>query len=212
MKQPRTYQMSARAASVEETRRRILDATFDLSSQRLLSHINLDTVARTAEVSVQTVLRQFGSRHGLLEATAEHASRLVAAERQAPPGDVEGALRVLLDHYELRGDATVMMLAQETSDDVVARVVEDGRAMHRTWVGDVFGPLLGARDPAAREEAIDLLVVATDVYAWKLLRRDRRLDRAEVEHRMNRLVTAVLVAVTPPDPTTDPTTDPTREN
>jgi AcrR family transcriptional regulator len=200
MNQSRTYTMRARAAAVEETRRRILDATFALSSDRLISDINLDAVARRAEVSVQTVLRQFGSRAGLFEATAQHAARLVVAEREAPPGDVGAAVRVLVDHYERRGDNTVMMLAQESADPVVAGVVQNGRAMHRTWVVDVFGPLLGTRggtknedpDRDARERAIDLLVVATDVYAWKLLRRDRGLSRAETEQRMRRLVEAVL--------------------
>jgi AcrR family transcriptional regulator len=191
MNQPRTYTMRARAAAVEETRRRILDATFALSSDRLISDINLDAVARAAEVSVQTVLRQFGSRAGLFEATAQRASRLVAAEREAPPGDVDAAVRVLVDHYERRGDGTVMMLAQESSDPVVAGVVENGRALHRTWVLDVFGPLLGTEDEA-REEIVDLLVVVTDVYTWKLLRRDRGLSRGDVEQRMNRLVEAVL--------------------
>ena len=198
MNQSRTYTMRARAAAVEETRRRILDATFALSSDRLISDINLDAVARRAEVSVQTVLRQFGSRAGLFEATAQHAARLVVAEREAPPGDVDAAVRVLVDHYERRGDNTVMMLAQESADPVVADVVQNGRALHRTWVVDVFGPLLGTgtgtgtEDGDARERAIDLLVVATDVYAWKLLRRDRGLSRAETEQRMNRLVGAVL--------------------
>ena len=206
MNQPRTYTMRARAAAVEETRRRILDATFALSSDRLISDINLDAVARRAEVSVQTVLRQFGSRAGLFEATAQHAARLVVAEREAPPGNAEAAVRVLVDHYERRGDNTVMMLAQESADPVVAGVVQNGRAMHRTWVVDVFGPLLGSGDGTgtedhaaeadadmdAREQAIDLLVVATDVYAWKLLRRDRGLSQAETEQRMNRLIEAVL--------------------
>jgi hypothetical protein len=39
------------------------------------------------------------------------------------------------------------------------------------------------------------LVVATDVYTWKLLRRDRRLGRQRTEERIRRLVDAVL---TPP--------------
>jgi AcrR family transcriptional regulator len=196
MNQTRTYTMRARAASVEETRRKILDATFALSTERLIPDISLDAVAQRAGVSVQTVLRQFGSRAGLFELTAEHASRAVAAERQAPPGDVTEAVRVLVDHYERRGDATVMMLAQETADPVVAGVVDRGRAMHRTWVSDVFEPLLRPLDDLGREQAVDLLVVATDVYAWKLLRRDRQLSRADAEQRMRRLVGAVLTDLT----------------
>ena len=192
--------MRARAAGVEKTRRRILDATYALSTERLFTDISLDAVARSAEVSVQTVLRQFGSRAGLIEATAEHANRLVTEERQAPPGDLPRAIRVLVDHYELRGDATILMLAQESTDATVAALVEKGRTYHRTWVEDVCAPLLTGWPDESRAAALDLLVVATDVYTWKLLRRDTRLDRAATEERITRLTEAVLAAVPPHHP------------
>ena len=195
MNQSRTYTMRARAAAVEATRQRILDATFALAGERLMTDIGLDAVARRAGVSVQTVLRQFGSRAALVEATVEHGARLVAAERHAPAGDVAGGLGVLLDHYERRGDGVVLLLAQESADPVVARVVDSGRALHRTWVAEVFGPLLRPVAGGAREEALDLLVVATDVYTWKLLRRDRGLSREAVQARMTRLADAVLASV-----------------
>jgi hypothetical protein len=54
-----------------------------------------------------------------------------------------------------------------------------------------FGPLLPTGGPPA-DERVDLLVVATDVYTWKLLRRDRGLDRANAEHRVHTLICAVL--------------------
>jgi hypothetical protein len=64
--------------------------------------------------------------------------------------------------------------------------------MHRAWVAEVFAGALDGLDPAGRDELVDLLVVATDVYAWKLLRRDRGLSRAQTEHRIHTLVSAVL--------------------
>jgi AcrR family transcriptional regulator len=206
MESRRPYTMRARAASVEETRRRILDALFALSAERPVSDISLDDVARAASVSVQTVLRRFGSRAGLLEETAEHAAGLVAQERRAPPGDLQEAMRLLLDHYERRGDATVLLLAQERVDDVLAGVVERGRRLHRDWNAEVFAGALAAAPAERREELLDLLVVATDVYTWKLLRRDRGLGRSATEARMTTLVTAVLAATgaagrTPPWPT-----------
>ena len=39
---------------------------------------------------------------------------------------------------------------------------------------------------------IDMLVIATDVYTWKLLRRDRRLTRDVVLERMIKLAEAVV--------------------
>jgi AcrR family transcriptional regulator len=200
MNTTRSYTMRARAAGVEKTRRRILDAAYGLSTERLFTDISLEAVARSAGVSVQTVLRQFGSRAGLIEATTAHAMGIVTEERQAPPGDVPQAIRILVDHYELRGDAVVLMLAQESTDPTVAALVETGRAYHRTWVEEVFAPLLATVSDEVRDATLDLLVVATDVYTWKLLRRDRRLDRTAAQARITQLTGAVLAMVPPHRP------------
>jgi hypothetical protein len=62
--------------------------------------------------------------------------------------------------------------------------------MHRAWVEEVFAPFLDGTHDA--DALVDLLVVATDVYAWKLLRRDRGLSRSSTEARLKQLVGAVL--------------------
>ena len=189
--------MTARASAVEQTRRRVLEATVALHLRRLSADISLIDVAEEAQVSVQTVLRHFGSRDGLLEAALQWATDDVEQERRAEPGDVTGAVRAVVDHYELRGDGVLLLLAQEGSEALAARVTTHGRAVHRRWVTDTFGPLLARGE--GREEALDLLVVATDVYTWKLLRRDRRLSLARTRARMEALVRAVL-ALHPPRP------------
>ncbi len=189
MKTKRSYTMGARAQAVEETRQRIIDALFELTGARMFPEISLDDIAREAGVSVQTVLRQFGSRAALIETTIEYAVTRVAQERATPVGDIEAAMRILLDHYELRGDTALLMLAQEKSDPQVGAITERGRQMHRRWVEDVFAPLVSSNDTV-----IDLLVVATDVYTWKLLRRDRGHSRSRTEQQMKQLVTAVLAS------------------
>ena len=191
MKTTRRYTMTARAETVARTRLRILDATMALAETRLVSQISLDDIAGAAGVSVQTLLRHFGSRAGLVDAARAHALRVVAEERRTPVGDVDAAVRVVLQHYEQRGDAVLLMLAQEHADAATREVTDAGRAFHRSWVEEVFAPLLPA-GPAAHEEAVDLLVVATDVYTWKLLRRDRRLGVAATEQRVRALVRACL--------------------
>ena len=186
MKTTRNYTMGARAQAVEDTRTRIQEALFALGTSRVLSDISLEDVAREAGVSVQTVLRHFGSRAGLIESNIDYAIARVAHERIAPEGDVDAALAVLIDHYELRGDTVVLMLAQEHADEQVRRLTESGRRMHRDWVRTTFASVV-----ADREDLLDLLVVATDVYTWKLLRRDRGYSRATTEGRMRTLVRAV---------------------
>jgi AcrR family transcriptional regulator len=143
---------------------------------------------------VQTILRHFGSREALFDAVAEFARGQISAERAAPAGDVDAAVHVIFSHYETRGDAVLRFLAQEFWDERARELTDRGRQMHRDWVRTVFAPQLDARPTAGREALTDLLVVATDVYTWKLLRRDRRLDRAAAEGRVRDMITALLAA------------------
>ena len=194
MKSTRTYNQTNRAAAAEETARRITRAAFELQTERLTADISLEDIAARAGVSVQTVLRRFGSKAELFEASLVWINDQIAEERRAPAGDVPTAIRVLMDHYETHGDFALLMLAQENSYPHVRQMSDAGKRTHRAWVADVFGPQLHDLSPAAREEATDLLVIATDVYTWKLMRRDRGHSRAQTEHRMNTLVSAVLTA------------------
>lgn len=191
MKTTRRYTMTTRAEAAERTRLRILDAAVALADTKLLADISLDDIASEAGVSVQTLLRRFGSRAGLLDAAREHAMAAVAEERRTPVGDVDAAVRTVVDHYEQRGDGVVLMLAQEHGDAAIRSITTGGRTMHRTWVADAFAPYLDD-DADARESLVDLLAVATDVYTWKQLRRDRGFSRARTEARMNQLVRALL--------------------
>jgi AcrR family transcriptional regulator len=186
--------MTARADAAAQTRRRIVRAAFELSNEKLSLEIVLAEVAERAGVSVQTILRHFGSRDGLFEAVAAFAREEVAEERAAPVGDVAAAVKVIFEHYETRGDMVLRLLGQEFGDERVRMVTEQGRGMHREWVERVFGPQLALRAEADRDGLVDLLVVATDVYTWKLLRRDRGLDRAQAQARVRHLVDAVLAS------------------
>ena len=195
----RSYTMTTRARGVERTRARILDAVVALHAERLAADIALDDVAERAGVSVQTVLRHFGSRAGLVEAAVPHAEREVRAERRAPVGDLYRAVHAVVDHYEQRGDGVLLMLAQEAHEPLMARVTEQGRRVHREWVVEVFAPYLPGPG-AEREALVDLLAVATDVYTWKQLRRDRGLGRDLTEHRIRQLVRSLLGTAGPTHP------------
>ncbi|MGW5669477.1 TetR/AcrR family transcriptional regulator [Micromonospora sp. NPDC003776] len=191
MKVTRTYTQSKRAEAAAATRRRILDATVALAERKATLEIVLADVAERAGVSVQTVLRHFGTRDALLEAALVHGAEQVAGERETPVGDVDAAVRIIFDHYDRRGDAVIGFLGQERRDGKINEMTTQGRALHREWVRQVFGPLL-PDPPDDREATVDLLVVATDVYTWKLLVRDRGLARVDAEARVRRLIHAVL--------------------
>jgi AcrR family transcriptional regulator len=197
MKTIRPYVQRARAEASEATHQRIMDALIDLVSERWSMSVQLSEVAERAGVSVQTILRRFGSRDGLFDQALAAEGAKVEAERRAPTGEPEEALRILVDHYEKRGDGVMALLAQEATDERIRTIVSNGRGVHREWVASVFAPWLEDGDEAERGKRLRLLVVATDVYVWKLLRRDMGLPRGEAQAHMLRLVRSTLDAFQP---------------
>ncbi len=100
----RKYDMGARQQAKTATRDAIIKAAVDTFMAERSFAITLSAVAERADVTVKTVLRHFGSRDGLVEAAWSRAYDEVMAERIPPPGDPEAALKVLIAHYERRGD------------------------------------------------------------------------------------------------------------
>jgi len=198
MKTTRTYDMRGRAAEADRTRARILDATVALAGEVPLAACTLPAIADRAGVSVQTVLRAYGSRDGLFAAATTRGREQVVAQRETPVGDADAALELLAEHYEAWGGTMLLLLAQESWEPVAAEITASGRMLHRDWVRDVFAPALEQLAASDRDETVDLLVAATDLYTWKLMRRDRGLDRAATIGRMRRLVASVLASIDAP--------------
>jgi AcrR family transcriptional regulator len=195
MKTPRPYNMSARAVSAQRTRGRVLAAAVQELKGRLRSDIRLDDVAARAGVTVQTVLRLFGSKAELFrDALDEVLREMRQGLGQAEPGDVAGAVRTWFDHYEEFGDVVIASLGEE-HDPSVAPVVRIGRARHRERVRTVLGPQLRQVPAETRERVVDALVCVCDVYAWKLLRRDMERSRDEAEATMALMINSVLGGV-----------------
>ncbi|MEQ1735094.1 MAG: TetR/AcrR family transcriptional regulator, partial [Rhodoglobus sp.] len=184
---------TSRAAAMTETRTAILRAAFDLTAERLGPEIVLADVATRAGTTVKTVLRHFGSREALFDAVIDFATGEIADERSAPVGDIDAAIAAVHAHYERRADWVLRMLGQEHSDTRISDIVESGRRVHREWVQATFAPQLAAIGADWRAASVDLLVVATDIYTWKILRRDIGLTAAETAGRVRVLVTAVLL-------------------
>lgn len=182
----RPYTMRARAQSVEQTRNEIVASAFALAEQRVSFMISLNDVAQHAGVTTRTILRHFGSRDGLFDAVGVYARKLVTEEREAPVGDVEAAARTIVAHYEKRGQHVLRMLEEESLDPPTAVQVKTGRRLHHEWVREVFAPQLSATSEP--NDLFDLLVVATDVYTWKLLRLDMGLSRRRTEQRITTMI------------------------
>src|SRR4051812_42962513 len=92
----RRYAQGARARSAEATGRRIVDAFLARLMEHCYDEITLDRVAGDAGVTVQTVVRRFGGKEGLLAGSVGTLSARIKARRATPPGDIRGAVRNLV--------------------------------------------------------------------------------------------------------------------
>ena len=169
---PRAYNQSARAEAAEATGKRIVDAFLARLMAQWFDEITLDQIAADAGTTVQTIVRRFGSKEGLLEAGIAQFGAQVNAKRECEPGDVDAMVSALFKDYEESGDAVIRLLALEPRHSTLKPVMDYGRAEHRRWVEAAMVPYLAQQSTEARRRMSDALVMATDVYAWQLARRD----------------------------------------
>jgi AcrR family transcriptional regulator len=189
----RAYDMSNRAAQAEATRVRIRQVAVALYREHALDGFTLEEVAARAEVTVQTVLRAFKSKDQLIMT----ALRVLAEETQPikiprTPGDVVEAVTIFFDLYEEVGDFVMQQLGDEPRLPAIKSDMEAGRQGHAKWVEEAFAPQLARTTGKAHAQLFNALIVATDVYVWKLLRRDQKLDRADAEAVMGQLINGVV--------------------
>lgn len=187
--------MRAREAAAGETARRILLAVIGLYSERFHDQISLEHIAERAGVTVQTVLRRFGSRDQLVWAAVEFAKTEVVEQRaEAPIGNVAGAVENLLDHYEVWGVPVLRLLAQEDRVPQLRAITDVGRDVHYAWVDRTFAPFLDGR--SGRRLLRAKLIALTDVYVWKLLHIDLGLDRAQTARALVDMISPTLAKET----------------
>jgi AcrR family transcriptional regulator len=179
----------------DETERQILAAAATIIATEDFDALSMRRVAARAGVSLSTVVRHFGTKDALLAALVaqgdDDADR-DAIRMQMEPGDVPAAVRVVCRDYEEAGQQLLHMLGQEHRFPALSELLDIGRRGHRRWVRWAFAPHLADRRSTAASQLEDLLVVATDVYTWKLLRKDRGLGARSTQAAMTRLCDAVV--------------------
>lgn len=187
-----SYSSPVRQAAAEATRRRILDVAAEAFTSRWYDEVTLRGLAAEAGVALQTVTNHFASKEELFSAALEELGDRIESTRFAvEPGDVAGALRVLVEDYERTGEATLRLLALEDRVPAVAAPLAQGRAGHERWVEHVFAPALRGLRGRARSRRRAQLVVVTDVYTWRLLRRDKGFSQQETVVAMTEMVLAL---------------------
>ena len=181
--------------ATDETERQILDAVAEIIATEDFDAVSMRRVAAKADVSLSTVVRHFGTKDALLAALVGQGGEdeeRDALRTKMEPGDVAAAVRVVVGDYEEAGQQLMHMLGQEHRFPALSELLDIGRRGHRRWVRWAFAPQLAGRSRPAKTQLEDLLVVATDVYTWKLLRIDRRLSARATGAAMTELCEAVV--------------------
>ena len=181
--------MQARAESTEETALSILRAATTAFGSTMFASVTLREIANAAGVSVQTIIRRFGSKEGLFDAVVDGERTRIEARREVPDGaDLHRRIEILVDHYEEDGDVVLHLLSEEDRSPEVALVVAEGRRTHRTWVENYLPEMFAGAQGAEHRQLVDAAVVATDLLTWKLLRRDVGRNTEDVVEVMVRML------------------------
>jgi AcrR family transcriptional regulator len=186
---------STPGAEVDETRRQILEAAGEIIATEEFDALTMRRVAAKAGVSLSTVVRTFGTKDALLAAMVAYGDaddERIDLRTEIEQGDVAAAVRIVVDDYEASGQQLLHMLGQEHRYPALSQLLDIGRRGHRGWVRWAFAPQLARHKGARRSQVEDLLVVATDVYTWKLLRLDRGLNARATRAAMIELCQGVV--------------------
>jgi AcrR family transcriptional regulator len=201
----RSYTSPLRTRKAEATAERILRAALARLSTEYYEDVTLEAIASDADVTVQTVLRRFGSKEGLVRALVEFEKPGVTAQRdEAPVGDVARAVANVVDHYEAIGDLVMLLLRQEERVLPFAEATAFGKKYHAGWVDRVFAPWLEERTGDERHRLNSQLVATCDTYMWYLLRRQQGLSRAQAELALVEILTGILTSPPAAQPSSGP--------
>src|SRR5262245_12367202 len=106
--------MGVRAEATEQTGERIRQAALALFRSRPFPEVTLQAIADTAGVTLQTVLRRFGSKENLFTSIADTQSDAIRKSREViRPGSAREIVRTLVASYEQMGDLNWRGVSQE---------------------------------------------------------------------------------------------------
>lgn len=197
----RSYRLAARADATDARRREILHTAYEAFGLRRYEDVTLAEVAARAGTSERTVYRLFHTKEHLLSAwLTEIGSGIGPPPDPSLRNDTKAFVRVMIAFYEERGASILNMLAQEDAVPALRPLMEWGRNLYDEGIERGLGHLLRGFRGAARQRRRMQLVVACDVYTWKLLRHGRGLTQGETERVIEDMLNILEKSAPPPTP------------
>jgi len=178
----RPYKQVARAQARERTQQALIEAATAEFFEGDWMSVSLDSLAAKAGVTKQTLLRNFGSKEGLLiQALVRLGGQARDQRWDAPVGDIAGAVDNLLDHYAEWGKRSLRLGSwQGGPTTLLSLISQAARRFHYDWIEYVFEPQLAGLRGKARAHRRAALIALCDVQTWWIFSHDLELPRAEV--------------------------------
>lgn len=195
----RKYQQHRRAKAAEETRRRVLDAVYEQLRSAPAEPINIDQIARTADVARSTVYVAFGSRQGLFDALGEDLLKRAGFERmlrQSRQPDARENLRAAIGElatmYAAERDVIRALVSMAQLDPgafsgAIERL-ERRRAHGMTDLARRLAEQNQLRRDLDPKAAADTLWLLTSFDAFDLLHTGRRLSTPRVAATLTEII------------------------
>jgi AcrR family transcriptional regulator len=189
---PRKYDMSRRAAEVEATRRRIVEATMVAHNEQGIAGTSLQDVARRADVALGTVYRHFPTTDDLVRACGTATIESLTLPDPAVLDGVRGRRarvgRLVSEISAFYREAATPVRRAREAQDRFAFVADAVRFLEGTideFVGTALEPL-GVEDERARTVRAVL-----DPSFWDTLH-VHGLDDEASERELLRIVSALV--------------------
>lgn len=190
----RVYNMTARAASAEQTATRIIDAMLERFARLPYDEIRLEDLAADAGVAVQTVIRRFESKAGVMRATVERELSHIVQAREAGSSDSPAAVIAdLVKHYEKYGALILKTYAEAGMIEGLTPAVMKGREYHLSWCRRTFEQHLDpSADKVTAKRRLAQITAACDATTWRILRVDAGLSTEQTRVALLELITPLL--------------------
>lgn len=175
MIEKRSYELRKRAEKLDQTRRRILDATIELHRTHGPAATRITEIARRAGVQRVTVYGHFPDEAALLAACSAHWRALHPAPDPAPWRAVADrgarlrlALRELYAWYRETEPMTANVLRDAETIPALHAIVDQGLGRYLAEVRTLLGEPFRAR--GTRRDRIDAAIrAAVDFHLWRAL-------------------------------------------
>lgn len=166
----RGYRLGRRAETADETRRRIVEATYALHAERGIADTSMKDIAARAGVSVGTVYHHFPTYPDAIAACGAHTAEAVPAPTEAifegasgRPERVERLVAALFDYY-----GRIPALASVRRDRHIAPALEEFAGQEARNRLHLAARAIGAR---GRDRSTAVVAALVDLEVYRALQR-----------------------------------------